>query len=104
MWNSEQLERLAADAPALLGLFEADHMHYEHERPQDPAGEPSLAEMTRAAIKVLSRNQQGYFLMVEAGRIDHAHHAGNAYRALDETVALSDAVRAAREATPARTP
>jgi alkaline phosphatase len=33
--------------------------------------------------------------MVEAGRIDHAHHAGNAYRALAETVALSDAVKLA---------
>ena len=33
--------------------------------------------------------------MVEGGRIDHAHHEGNAYRALKDTVALSDAVRAA---------
>jgi len=101
-WRREQLDAaVAGGAPALLGLFEADHMHYEHERAQDPGGEPSLAEMTRAAIGVLSRNPQGYFLMVEAGRIDHAHHAGNAFRALDETVALSDAVRAARAAAPA---
>jgi alkaline phosphatase len=37
--------------------------------------------------------------MVEAGRIDHAHHAGNAYRALTDTIALSDAVRMAAELT-----
>jgi alkaline phosphatase len=33
--------------------------------------------------------------MVEGGRIDHGHHSGNAYRALTDTIALSDAVRAA---------
>jgi alkaline phosphatase len=37
--------------------------------------------------------------MVEGGRIDHAHHSGNAFRALDETVALSDAIRAATKLT-----
>ena len=37
-------------------------------------GEPSLAEMTKMAIDVLRHNKRGYFLVVEAGRIDHAHH------------------------------
>ena len=94
VWNSAQLGKASPDAP-LLGLFEPGHMHFEHERPQDRAGEPSLAEMTRAAIARLSRNPSGYVLLVEGGRIDHAHHWGNAYRALDETIALSDAVRVA---------
>jgi alkaline phosphatase len=85
--------------PRLLGLFEPEHMHFEHDRPRDGAGEPSLAEMTRAAIAVLKQNPKGFFLMVEGGRIDHAHHAGNAYRALDETVEFSDAIRAATELT-----
>ncbi len=40
--------------------------------------------------------------MVEAGRIDHAHHAGNAYRALTDTVELSNAVRKALEKTNAK--
>ena len=57
-----------------------------------PTGEPSLAEMTAKAIDILSQNDKGYVLMVEAGRIDHAHHAGNAYRALDDTIALDAAV------------
>ena len=51
--------------------------------------------MTAKAIDVLSQNDQGFVLMVEAGRIDHAHHAGNAYRALEDTVALDAAVQAA---------
>jgi alkaline phosphatase len=79
----------------LLGLFEPSHMQYEADRAQDRAGEPSLAEMTAKAIAILAKNRKGYFLMVEAGRIDHAHHDNNAYRALTDTIALSDAVRAA---------
>ncbi len=102
VWNAAQLQALDLTRETrLLGLFEPDHMHYEHERAGDGAGEPSLAQMTRAAITVLQRNPKGYFLMVEGGRIDHAHHAGNAFRALDETIAFSDAVRAARELSPA---
>jgi alkaline phosphatase len=77
-------------------------MQYEHERGKDGAGEPSLAEMTRAAIARLRGNPRGYVLVVEGGKIDHAHHAGNAFRALDETIALSDAVRAARQMTSER--
>ncbi|MBD9355339.1 alkaline phosphatase [Methylomonas albis] len=83
----------------LLGLFERSHMEYEHDRPSDKGGEPSLTEMTEKAIDMLSKNNRGYVLMVEAGRIDHAHHAGNAYRALTETVELSNAVRKALERT-----
>ncbi len=83
----------------LLGLFNSDHMDYETDRLASDNGEPSLAAMTDKAIDILAKNKQGYFLMVEAGRIDHAHHAGNAQRALQDTVALSDAVRTALEKT-----
>lgn len=100
VWNAEQLAAVPAEAP-VLGLFEREHMHYEHDRPRDAAGEPSLADMTRAAIRHLQRNPNGYVLLVEGGRIDHAHHAGNAYRALTDTVALSDAVRVAMAMTDA---
>ena len=96
-WNRAQFDAAPADRP-LLALFEYDHMQFEHDRARDPAGEASLAEMTRAAIARLSRNPAGYVLLVEAGRIDHAHHYGNAYRALSDTVALSDAVRVAAQA------
>ena len=100
VWNARQLADAPIDAP-LLGLFEPEHLHYEHDRPGDRGGEPTLAELTRAAIARLQRNPNGYVLLVEAGRIDHAHHQGNAYRALADTVALSDAVRAAGAMTSA---
>lgn len=96
VWNAKQLAEAPTNA-ALLGLFEPDHMHYEHDRPNDRGGEPTLAEMTRAAIARLQHNPNGYVLLVEGGRIDHAHHEGNAHRALVDTIALSDAVRAAAE-------
>lgn len=83
----------------LLGLFERSHVKYEHDRPTDPAGEPSLAEMTEKAIQILGQNPKGFYLMVEGGRIDHAHHAGNAYRALTDTIALHEAVKKAQELT-----
>ena len=100
VWNARQLAEAPLDGP-LLGLFQPGHMHYEHDRALDDAGEPSLAEMTRAAISRLSRSANGYVLLVEGGNIDKANHAGNAHRALTDTVALSDAVRVASEMTSA---
>ncbi len=83
----------------LFGLFNESHMQYEADRGNDIAGEPSIAEMTKTAIEVLDNNPEGFFLMVESGRIDHAHHAGNYSGALTDTVALAAAVKAAYEAT-----
>ena len=102
VWNAKQLAAIdTARTQHLLGLFEPQHMKYEFERPLDPAGEPSLSEMTRAALSVLQKNPNGFFLMVEGGRIDHGHHAGNAYRALTETIEFAHAVQVANEMTSA---
>jgi alkaline phosphatase len=69
-----------------------------------PAGSGRRAEPGRTdgcSDQNLSKHQEGYVLMIEGARIDHANHSGNAYRALTETVALSDAVRVANELTSA---
>jgi alkaline phosphatase len=55
--------------------------------------------MTKSAISLLQKNDKGYFLVVEGGRIDHAHHSGNAFRALTDTVAFSDAIAMANTLT-----
>ncbi len=101
VWNLEQFREAVSDLDGpLLGLFEPSHMQYEHDRANDEAGEPSLTEMTRESIALLSeRSDEGFFLMVEGGRIDHAHHANNAYRALTETIEFSRAIEAAHEMT-----
>ena len=74
----------------ILGLFESSHMQYEHDR----TNEPSLADMSIAAIQALSRNEQGYYLSIEAGRVDHANHAGNLHRVVTDGEAFANAVSA----------
>ncbi len=96
IWNAEQFKALdPAKAKHVLGLFNQSHMQYETDRAKDSAGEPSLAEMTTAAIDMLSSDADGYLLMVEGGRVDHASHESNAYRTLTDAVALNEAVKAA---------
>ncbi|HMP55741.1 MAG TPA: alkaline phosphatase, partial [Novosphingobium sp.] len=96
-WNAAQMRAYEpAKGGRLLGLFEPDNMNFEADRASDPGGEPSLADMTETAIRRLSQGGKGYVLLVEGGRIDHAHHAGNAHRALVDTRALDEAVAVAR--------
>jgi alkaline phosphatase len=84
-----------------IGLYSSkSHLEYELDRVATPplgegASQPSLAEMTTKAIDLLSQNPNGFFLMVEGGRIDHALHATNAKRALADTIAFDDAIKAA---------
>jgi alkaline phosphatase len=107
VWNRAQFDAIDASRTRhLLGLFERSHVQYEEDRQpadgtpsRDGAGEPSLAEMTGKAIEILQQNPKGFYMMVEGGRIDHGHHAGNAYRALTDTIALSDAVQTAMSMT-----
>ncbi|XP_055706981.1 membrane-bound alkaline phosphatase-like [Phlebotomus papatasi] len=84
----------------LLGLFSPDHMDFNLEAKHEE--QPSLAEMTTAAIEMLSKEKRGYFLFVEGARIDMAHHKSKAHLALDETVQFAEAVRLATELTNSR--
>jgi len=103
VWNKAQFDAIdPAKTKHLLGLFEPSHLHYEHDRAGDGAGEPALSEMTVKAIDILARNEKGFFLMVEGGLIDHAHHSCNAYRALTETIEFARAVSAALDKTSRR--
>lgn len=96
VWNAQQFETInPKTTPHLLGLFEPSHMRYDVDQALDGSGEPSLAAMTDKAIDILQQNKKGFFLMVEAGRIDHAHHASNPHLALHDTIALDDAVKIA---------
>lgn len=96
VWNKAQFDAIdGKTTPRLLGLFERSHMKYEADRAGDKGGEPSIAEMTTKAIDILSQNQNGFFLMVEGGRIDHGHHDGEAQRALLDGVAMDAALKAA---------
>ena len=83
------------DTAPVLGLFNPDHISFEHDRKDD--AEPGLIEMARFAVDRLeagaaARKGKGYYLMIEGGRIDHAHHASNPYRALKEAQIFSATV------------
>ncbi len=96
VWNQQQFDQIDPNKTRhLLGLFESSHMQYEQDRQHDKAGEPSLAEMTEKGLQILNNIDKPYFMMVEAGRIDHGHHDGIAHKALTDTIALSDAVNTA---------
>ena len=98
VWNKQQFDAVdTRRTKHLLGLFEPYYMQFDYDRPKDRSGEPSLTEMTTKAIEMLSQNKNGFFLMVEGGRIDHGHHYGNAFRALTDTIELSNAIRAAAQ-------
>ncbi len=91
--DKAQFDALPTDGSRIAGLFTGSHMAYELDR--DAGKEPSLAEMTGKAIDALAAKKKGFFLMVEGGRIDHALHATNARRALQDTVAFDDAIKLA---------
>ena len=98
VWNKAQFDAFDPAAHSyLLGLFEPSHVQYEADKAKDPAGEPTLTEMTEKAVRMLQHDRKGFFLHVEGGRIDHAHHAGNAKRALIETIEMSNAIRRTME-------
>ncbi|OWF51691.1 Alkaline phosphatase, tissue-nonspecific isozyme [Mizuhopecten yessoensis] len=96
VWNKGQFDTVdPLNTDRLLGLFEPSHMQFEMDRDDGPSGEPSLAQMTGKAIRILQKDPKGFFLLVEGGRIDHAHHMSNAARSLHDVLAFEDAVKSA---------
>lgn len=95
--TSAELESAPMGKP-VLGLFSSSHMAYMGER--DAASkEPTLTDMTAQAMKRLSGDPDGYYLMVESGRIDHAHHGGQAGLALEEAAEFARAIQYAIDNT-----
>ncbi|XP_038075850.1 alkaline phosphatase-like isoform X1 [Patiria miniata] len=100
VWNLDDFNKVDPnETDHLIALFERSHMHFEIERADDEGGEPSLAEMTEKAIKILQKDPDGFVLAIEGARIDHAHHDGTARLALLETLSMEEAVAKAMELT-----
>lgn len=76
----------------LLALLADDHLPYEVDR---QAGEPTLADLTRKALALLSDHEKGFFVMIEAGRIDHGAHANDIAATLHDVLAFDEAMRVA---------
>lgn len=87
----------------VLGIFNPSHLTYMVDRTPD-SPEPTLTDMAAQAIARLQADPDGFYLMVEGGRIDHAHHGGQAGYALEEAVEFARAVQWAVDHTdPAET-
>ena len=91
--TAEEMKK--AQGEKIIGLFNQGSMLFEIDR--KGSQEPSLAEMASKALDVLSRNKNGFFLMVEAGRIDHAAHMNDIGALLWDTLAFDEAIRVAYE-------
>lgn len=88
--SAAALDAAPMDKP-VLGLFSPSHMTYMAER-ESGSQEPTLTDMTAQAIARLNRDPDGFYLLVEGGRIDHGHHAGQAGYALEEAVEFARAI------------
>ncbi|KAK4874973.1 hypothetical protein RN001_014333, partial [Aquatica leii] len=97
IYNLKGLKNLSTNTKYVLGIFDSSHMAYNLDR--DVNNKPSLSEMTKKAIEILSQGKKGFFLFVEGGRIDHAHHENLARKALDETIEFHEAVKTAVKMT-----
>uniref|UniRef100_A0A8P4KKG2 Alkaline phosphatase n=1 Tax=Dicentrarchus labrax TaxID=13489 RepID=A0A8P4KKG2_DICLA len=98
VWNKTDFDAVDPETTDyLMALFEPGDLRFEAER--DPNMDPSIVETTEKAIRILQKNPKGFFLLVEGGRIDQAHHAGRAFMALHETVAFDYAIAKGLELT-----
>lgn len=94
--NAEELAAVdAAETDKLLGFFNSSHLSYELDRINQNLNEPSIASMTSKALDILSKNEDGFFLMVEGGRIDHAAHAWDPKGMIYDMLAFDDAIEVA---------
>jgi alkaline phosphatase len=92
---SNIIELMSVESGRILGLFAPSYMSYDTNR--DPVDEPSLTEMTLKSIDLLDDDPDGFFLMVEGGRIDHASHENDYETTINEMIAFDKAVFAALE-------
>lgn len=88
-------EMLNLSSGKTWGLFSSSHMASDINRPFLAPDQPSLAEMTAKAVELLSRDKDGFFLMVEGSQIDGATHANDPIYAVTEFLAFDEAVKVA---------
>lgn len=105
----ELAKAVDANAPKVLGLFTAEAKTPERFRVTPdvpyPSSEPTLEEMTTAALELLGKDPEGFFLMVEGSQVDHANHANDYPYQLSELLGFNSAVASVLnwvDATPTR--
>lgn len=81
----------AGGATRLFGAFAPEHLTYVADRDEETV-EPTLPEMARAALAALDQDPDGFFLMIEGGRIDHGGHANDLVDVVHETLAFDETI------------
>ncbi|WP_051328460.1 alkaline phosphatase [Desulfatirhabdium butyrativorans] len=94
-WVADRQQLAAVRSGRVFGLFADSHLDPDIERSRFHPSQPSLKEMTEKAIEVLSRDPDGFFLMVEGSQIDWACHANDPAYLLSELLAYDAAVEVA---------
>ncbi len=89
LWN--------ARSQKIFGVFAASHMAAEIDRSREHRYQPSLREMTEKAIERLSKDPDGFFLMVEGSQVDWACHANDPAHLCSDLLAFDSAVEAGLE-------
>jgi alkaline phosphatase len=87
-----ELKDLSSDTKKVWGLFSNSHLCHDINRPYFGKEQPSLAEMTSAAISILSRNPKGFFLLVEGSQVDFTSHNNDPVGVITEYLAFDSAV------------
>jgi len=100
--DREGMESLDTEsATHVAGIFGKDHMPYEYDYSIKTNlaydALPHLSEMACVALRILDNNPNGFFLMIEGGKIDHAAHGNSLERNVFETIEFDRAIRAAIE-------
>ncbi|MGM0415069.1 MAG: alkaline phosphatase [Bacillota bacterium] len=93
--DKDELADISSADGKILGLFNDSYMNYINDRDDLDSNEPSLEQMTKKAIEVLSEDEDGFFLMAEGARIDHAAHAADIPGVVAETLDFDASVKAA---------
>lgn len=86
-------EMMDLESGKVWGMFAGSAMSPEMNR--EDTEEPSIADMTSKAIKLLSEDEDGFFLMVEGSQVDWAGHANNAEYMVTDFLAFDEAVEVA---------
>jgi len=95
--DATTMQKLDTDATTFVsGQFAGGHMAYEYDRTPG-SSQPRLSEMTGVALEILDNDPDGFFLMVEGGRIDHAAHNNDVERTIGEVLEFSRAVQTAMD-------
>ena len=88
-------ELLNTNSTKIWGAFAPNALAYDLDREALKNNEPSIAEMTEKAISTLSKDEDGFFLMVEGSKIDWAAHANEPIAMITDYIAFDNAVKEA---------